>query len=130
MANEKQNRTKHIRLRLTPREYDMISTRWHRTTCRELSVYLRNILLNKPITVRHRNESLDDLIQALVLLRGELNFVGHNYNQVVIKLHRLRDFDNIGRWLVEHEAAWQVVDRKITEIKTVISNIDDKWLQS
>jgi hypothetical protein len=130
MTDQKQNRTRHIRLRLTPREYDLISTRWRQSTCRELSGYLRKILLGKPVTVRHRNQSLDDLIQALILLRGELNFIGHNYNQVVKKLHQLRDFDRIGRWLEEHETGWQIVDQKITEIKTVISHIDDKWLQS
>lgn len=129
MTQEKQNRTCHIRLRLTPREYDLLNLRWHGTTCRELSDYLRKIIFNKPVTVRHRNQSLDDLMAALILLRGELNFIGHNYNQVVKKLHQMREVENIGAWLLLHERAWETVNLKITEIKALISHIDDQWLR-
>jgi hypothetical protein len=129
MTQEKENRTHHICVRLTPREYDFISTRWRQSTCRQISEYLRKILLDKPITVRHRNQSLDDLMATLILLRGELNFIGHNYNQVVKKLHQLRDFEHIASWLRQHEGAWETVNQKITEIKFTISHIDDQWLQ-
>lgn len=129
MTQEKQNRTRHIRLRLTPREYDLVTTRWRQTTSHELSEYLRKIIFEKPVTVRHRNQSLDDLMAALILLRGELNFIGHNYNQVVKKLHQLREFEHIANWLRQHEGAWETVNQKITEIKTTISHIDDQWLQ-
>lgn len=130
MTPEKQNRTRQIRLRLTPREYDSITTRWRQTATRDLSEYLRKIIFDKPVTVRHRNQSLDDLMATLVLLRGELNFIGHNYNQVVKKLHQLRDFEYIASWLQHHDCAWETVNQKITEIKATISHIDDQWLQS
>ncbi|HEV2354940.1 MAG TPA: plasmid mobilization relaxosome protein MobC, partial [Puia sp.] len=65
MTHEKENRTRHIRLRLTPKEYDLLTFRWRQTTCRELSDYLRKIIFNKPITVHHRNQSLEDLMAAL-----------------------------------------------------------------
>jgi hypothetical protein len=130
MTQEKQNRTQHIHLRLTPREYDCITTRWRQSTCPKLSLYLRNVLLEKPVTVRHRNQSLDDLMAALILLRGELNFIGHNYNQVVKKLHQHSEFEPIANWLRQHEDAWETVNQKITEIKTTINHIDDQWLQS
>jgi hypothetical protein len=129
MTQEKENRTRRIYVRLTLREYDLITTRWRQSTCRELSEYLRKIMLNKPVTIRHRNQSLDDLMATLILLRGELNFIGHNYNQVVKKLHQLRDFEYIASWLRQHEGAWEAVYQKITEIKTTINHIDDQWLQ-
>jgi hypothetical protein len=129
MTQERQSRIHRITLRLTPSEYDLITTRWRQTITRDLSEYLRKIIFDKPVTVRHRNQSLDDLMAALILLRGELNFIGYNYNQVVKKLHQLRDFENIANWLRQHEGAWETVNQKITEIKATISHIDDQWLQ-
>jgi hypothetical protein len=126
---EKQNRTRRLFLRLTPREFDLISTRWRHTTSRDRSEYLRKILFDKPITVLHRNQSLDDLMAALILLRAELNFIGHNYSQVAKSLHQLHEMEPIASWLRQHEGAWETVNQKITEIKATISHIDDKWLQ-
>jgi hypothetical protein len=130
MTQERQNRTRDIHLRLTPSEYEIITTRWRQTITRDLSEYLRKVIFDKPVTVRHRNQSLDDLMAALILLRGELNFIGHNYNQVVKKLHQLRELEPIENWLRQHEGAWEIVNQKITEIKATISHIDDQWLQS
>lgn len=129
MTTEKQNRTCRVKVQLTPRELDHIDKRWHGFTCRKRSEYFRKLLLGKPVTVRHRNQSLDDLIATLIPLRGELNSVAQNYNQVAGKLHLLRDPGQIDTWLREHEAAREAVHLMITEIKSVISHIDDLWLQ-
>jgi hypothetical protein len=109
MTQEKQKRTHYIRVYLTSREYDYINTCWRQSTHRQRSEFLRNFLLGRPVTVRHRNQSLDDLMATLIPLREELNLIARNYN---------------------HEAAWDTVNLKITEIKTIISHIDDQWLQS
>ncbi len=129
MTREKQNRSCQISVWLTPREYDLINTRLRQTTSRGFGEYLRKILFNKPITVRHRNQSLDDVMAALILLHGELSLIRHNHDQVLEKLHELREIKPIANWLREHEGAWEAVDQKITEIKATISQIDDKWLQ-
>ena len=124
-----QKRTCQICLRLTPQEYDLINTRWRETTSRDLSEYLRKIMFGTPVTARHRNQSLDDVMGILILLRAELNVIGRNYNQVVTELHQLREFEPIADWLRQHEDAWETVGQKITEIKAAISHIDDQWLQ-
>jgi hypothetical protein len=129
MSKEIQNRTCHIRLRLTPREYDLITARWRQTTSNDLSEYLRKVMFGKPVTVRHRNQSLDDLMATLILLRGELNVIVHNYNQVVKQLHQLRGIEPIANWLRQHDGAWETINQKITDIKATISHIDDQWLQ-
>ena len=108
----KQERQRHrnIVFRVTLQERDEIITRWRQSTCRYLSEYMRKIIFGKVITIRHRNQSLDDLMAELIFLRGELNFIIQNYNR--------------------HDPSWETVNQKITEIKTAINRIDDKWLQS
>jgi hypothetical protein len=110
MRPKRQNRTYLLGVRLTPWEHDQIITSWHQSTCRGLGAYVRKILFGKRVTVRYRNQSLDDLMAELILLRGELNFIIHHYDQ--------------------HNPAWENINQKITEIKVTINRIDDKWLQS
>jgi hypothetical protein len=110
MKQERQRRTYLLGVWLTPWERDQILTRWHQSTCRGLGEYARKILFGKRVTVRQRNQSLDDLMVELILLRGELNFIIHNCDQ--------------------RDAAWEGLNQKINEIKTAINRIDDKWLQS
>jgi hypothetical protein len=130
MTTEKQNRTHQVGVYLTPREFDHFNQRRRLSTCSTRSEYVRKLLLGKPVTVRHRNQSLDDLMAALIPLRGDLNSVSKSYNQVAGKLHLLRNLGQIELWLLEHKAAWETVQRTITEIKSIISHIDDIWLQS
>jgi hypothetical protein len=129
MKQEKENRTHQIAVWLTPSEYDLLHTRWRQSTARTFREYLRKILFGKPITIRHRNQSLDDVMITLILLHTELSIIGHNCARVIEKLHGLREIEPVANWLREHDGAWQAVDQKITEIKAAISQIDDKWLQ-
>ena len=56
---------------------------------RKLSDYARKILLGKPIVATYRNQSLDDFMTEMFVLRNELNAIGNNFNQVVKRLHIL-----------------------------------------
>lgn len=86
MERENSNRSRRITLRLTPEEYLKIEQRYKNSTCRKLSDYIRKHLFNKPITTHYRNQSIDDSIEEIVLLRNELSAVGNNVNQVVKKM--------------------------------------------
>jgi hypothetical protein len=130
MTAEKNNRTKLLQARLTPQEDRLIRYRFSQTSCRKLSDYVRKMLLDKPITVKMRNQSLDDLMAELVILRRELNAIGNNYNQVVKRLHTLRDFREIKTWLLLNESSQQILLKKVEEIKLKITQINDQWLQS
>jgi hypothetical protein len=110
MRPDRQNRTYLLGVRLTSWEHDQIITRWHQSTCRGLGGYVRKILFGKRVTVRYRNQSLDDLMAELILLRSELNFIVHNCDQ--------------------RNPLWEIISQHITEIKATINRIDDQWLQS
>jgi argonaute-like protein implicated in RNA metabolism and viral defense len=74
-------------LRFYPDEFEKLSESEKKTTCSDLSDYLRRVLLNKPITGYIRNKSLDEFTEEMMLLRKELNHIGNNFNQAVKKLH-------------------------------------------
>lgn len=90
---------------------------------------MRKLLLNKPVTYKTRNASLDAFMAEMLTLIKELNAVGNNYNQLIKRLHSLKDFSEIKGWLLLHESARKILLNKVDEIKSKIYSINDQWLQ-
>jgi hypothetical protein len=129
MREKNSNRVRVITMRLTIKEYSMIEAKFKPTTCRKLSEYMRNVLLEKKITVFTRNKSMDDFMAELILLRNELNAVGNNFNQAVKRLHILQLSPELKIWLTVNESGKESVAKKIDEIKFRINQFSDKWSQ-
>jgi hypothetical protein len=129
MIDKNSNRVRVVTMRLTTKEYSMIEAKFNTTTCRKLSEYMRNVLLEKKITVFTRNKSIDDFMAELILLRNELNAIGNNFNQVVKRLHVSQASSELKIWLMVNESAKESVLKKIDEIKSRINQFSDKWSQ-
>lgn len=130
MERENSNRSRRITLRLTPQEYAKIEQRYKNSTSRKLSEYVRKHLFNKPITTYYRNQSLDDSIEEMVILRNALNAVGNNVNQVVKKMHTLQQIPEFREWITHYELQRIILLNKINDIQNHIYKISNKWLQS
>ena len=129
MKEKKLSRSRIIGLRLTLKEYEQIAKRCESSTCKKLSEYVRHIIFNKPITVLQRNQSLDDFMSEMIVLRNELNQVGNNFNQAVKKLHTLRQIAEFKTWIITYELEKQTLINKVDEIKNRINKLADQWLQ-
>ncbi|WP_235921060.1 plasmid mobilization protein [Foetidibacter luteolus] len=129
MKDKKENKDIIFKIRFTATELDKIKAAFARTTCRNLTDYIRKLLLQKPVVTTTRNRSLDDFMTELVRLRNELNAIGANYNQMVKRLHSLQHIPEIKTWAVINESARQILTGKVEEIKTKIAQINDQWLQ-
>ena len=93
-----------ISFRVKPAEYKKIHGLFSNSTHRKLSEYARNVLLQKPVIIRTRNESADQFLHEMIGLKKELNAIGNNYNQAVKKLHTLNHINEVKGWLNSHEA--------------------------
>jgi hypothetical protein len=129
MSENKVNRSRRVHVRFTDGEFEKIQAQFSRSTCRKLSEYVRLVLLNKPVTMNHRNQSLDEFMAEMIALRNELNAIGNNYNQTVKKLHTLENIADIKIWIMTNEAARKIIQNKISEIKEKINQINDIWLK-
>jgi hypothetical protein len=129
MSAEKITRTKLLQVRLTPAELEKINTQFSKSTCRKLSDYVRKKLFDKPISIYQRNQSLDDFMAEMILLRNELNAIGNNYNQIVKRLHTLEHLGELKAWLLLNESTKKILIGKVSEIKSKITQINDQWLQ-
>jgi hypothetical protein len=129
MSKSKNNMSKRIYVRLRANDLNVLHKRLDATTCRNLSEYARHVLLNKPVTIKQRNQSLDDFMTEMIRLRNELNAIGNNINQSVKKLHTLSQFQEFKSWLILNENHQKILLEKVEEIKSKINQISDKWLQ-
>ena len=129
MANKSTNRSRLVTLRLTPMEYQQLSNRFKGTTCRKLSDYMRKVLLEQKLTMYTRNQSLDDFMTEMILLRSELNAIGNNFNQAVHRLHTLDKIPEFVIWIKANELLKKELLTKVEQIKLRIEKISDKWLQ-
>ena len=129
MTKQKSRRVRFVGLKFTAEEFKKIEASWKKSTHRKLSDYLRPLVLGKPITLFTRDQSLDDFMAELIKLRNELIRVGNNYNQVVYKLHTMRQFSDIRTWLISHENAGKMLQQRLDSIQTYIDKADAKWLQ-
>jgi hypothetical protein len=123
------NKTYWLNIRLTADEREMILAKCKQTTCRSLSEYARKILFNRPVTVNCRNGSLDKLMEELILLRKELNFIGNNFNQVVRKINAVQMPGELSLWLPVCKKLQEQLLEKTAAIMGKISQIGKQWLQ-
>lgn len=130
IEKENKNRTKWLHLRLATDEYLLLHKRFDESTCPKLSDFARKNLLQKPIVMKYRNESLDELIQELIRLRTDLNGIGNNFNQAVKKLHTLHQVSDFRQWILEFELDKKILLNNIGNIQKHIQNLSVKWLQS
>lgn len=126
---KKERRTRKVTVRYTPKEYEKLEKKFQQTTSSQVSQFIRQLTLEKPVVVRYRNESLDAFMEEIILLKQELNAIGNNFNQAVKKLHTLKQIPEFRSWLLLNEATKQQLIEKTNLIQQRITQMSDKWLQ-
>ncbi|WP_298709753.1 plasmid mobilization relaxosome protein MobC [uncultured Chitinophaga sp.] len=115
-------------IRLTEQEFALLHGKLQTTTCRKISEYVRNVLFDKPITVRQRNQSLDDLMTVLILYRNDLNSLGNNFNQVVKRINSVPPGPEFFTWLPVAENLQKELLSKIGSFQERIDQLGEQWL--
>ena len=128
MKDTKKVRRKWLTIRLDEDEEKKINRFCSRTTSNSLSEYARDVLLKEPTIFLYRNQSADEFLAEMILLKNELNAIGKNYNQVVHKLHTLDHDSQIRTWAILNEKSKEIFMKKIEEIKGKLSQIYEQWL--
>ena len=122
-------RTRWINVRLTPNEFEQLENFWKATVSRNMSDYARRVLLSKPVVIKYRNQSADQYLEEMILLKNELSAIGNNFNQAVKRLHTMDSAAEMRSWLIIHDAMHQKFNRKVEEIKDRLNEIYNLWSQ-
>lgn len=126
---ESEVRNKMVVVRMNESEINQLTKFQKRTTEKDTSSYLRKVALQKPITVKYRNESADDFLMDMLNLKKELNAIGNNFNQAVHKLHILDKIPEFRVWVQQYDGLQKVLISKVDEIKLRMNQLYEQWLQ-
>lgn len=130
MKDKESNRTKMFKCRMTPQEHKKLVQKCKKTLCRDLSEFVRHCIFEKPVIRIYRNQSLDDLMKEMSVMRTELNRIGNNFNQSVKRLHTLSQIAEFRTWMITYELEKKTLANKMDEIKKQIKIIAESWLQN
>ncbi len=126
---ESEVRNKMVVVRMNETEINQLVKFQKRTTEKDTSSYLRKVALQKPVTVKYRNESADDFLLDMLNLKKELNAIGNNFNQAVHKLHILEKIPEFRVWVQQYDGLQKVLISKVEEIKLRMNQLYEQWLQ-
>ena len=126
---ESEVRSKMVVVRMNETEINQLTKLQGKTTEKDTSAYLRKVALQKPVTVRYRNESADDFLLDMLNLKKELNAIGNNFNQAVHKLHILDKIPEFRVWVQQYDGLQKVLISKVEEIKLRMNQLYEQWLQ-
>ena len=126
---EKDVRKKMVVVRMNDAEFEKVENLRKKSSERNLSSYVREVVLQKPIFVNYRNESADDFLKDMLQLKKELNAIGNNFNQAVHKLHILDKIPEFRVWINRYDGLHQSLMHKVEEIKLRMNQLYDEWLQ-
>jgi hypothetical protein len=116
-------------VRFTKEEFEKLQDKCRCSTTPQLSEYIRRCVFDKPIVIKHRNQSLDEFMGVLMELKKELNFIGHNFNQSVHLLNTFKDSASANAFTQRYETDRENIFNKVEQIEARIHQIADLWLQ-
>ncbi|CAN5775807.1 hypothetical protein BH10BAC2_BH10BAC2_40030 [soil metagenome] len=125
---ESEVRKKMVVVRMNNTEFEQMEKLRNQTTERDNSAYLRKVALQKPVTVKYRNQSADDFLKQMLELKKELNGIGNNFNQAVHKLHLLDKIPEFRVWINHYDGLQKSLVGKVEEIKLKVSQLYEQWL--
>ena len=125
---ENEVRNKMVVVRMNNTEFEKVENLRKKTTERYLSSYVRKLSLEKPVTVKYRNQSADDFLKEMLGLKKELNGIGNNFNQAVHKLHLLDKIPEFRVWVNQYDGLQKSLVSKVEEIKLKVSQLYEQWL--
>ena len=127
--SEKELRKHFVKTRMNDDEVNQLLKLQQRTTEKDTSSYLRKVALQKPVTIKYRNESADDFLLDMLNLKKELNAIGNNFNQAVHKLHLLDKIPEFRIWVQQYDSLQKALISKVDEIKLRMNQLYEQWLQ-
>jgi hypothetical protein len=61
-----------LSIRLTPDEFEEVYRQCEKSTCRSLTEYAKKVLTKRPVTIKVRNQSQDELLLAMIGIKNRL----------------------------------------------------------
>ena len=118
-----------IKLRVNQQHYDRLNRLLSQSHYRNMSELLREIVCERQVILYTRDESLDVVMAELARIRKELNAIGINLNQVAKQVNSTTDKTKILLLGLESSELLRQVNKQMTDLFPIITQLAKKWLQ-
>lgn len=119
-----------IDVRLTGAEHSKIDNMYKISTCRTKAQYVRELIFNRPVRIFYRNQSLDDLIEEIVILNREINILKEHQSKTLEILYTYKNSSELNESIQLAALKITGLHKKMDEVKNQMEKITEKWLQS
>lgn len=117
-----------LHVRLSEIDYEILYKHFQQSTRKKISDYIRDLIVQRKVTIKSRNASLDDFMDEMILLRTELNALGNNFNQIVKKVNSATETKERVTWYSVATSLQKELLEKVNSIKVKLDNFSDLWL--
>ncbi|MDQ0107448.1 hypothetical protein J2T02_002567 [Chitinophaga terrae (ex Kim and Jung 2007)] len=122
-------RSRFLPCRISDEELAVMKVRYKQTNCSNFSEFIRRVLIQDKIIAYYRNQSMDELMEELIMLRKELNAIGRNINQAVRRLQGSSTDKELRFWLQQNQDCQTQHLEMMANIQARINQFAVKWLQ-
>lgn len=129
MQQPASNQDHNVCVKMNSADYLRLKDRYAKTTCRTLAEYLRKIILLEPVTINHRDASLDELVNELSLTRRHLADAVQAFQLSAQKISATTAGKALIHRLKEHESDRDHVAKLIEQIYEHCKKAAYLWLQ-
>ncbi len=121
--------TKLIRVRVSEKVYLRLTGLQKQSNCRSICELARKILSKEPITLLHKDISMNGPMEELALIRKEIKAIGININQQTHYFHAAKSSSEKAFYVKQTSACYQKVDERIKELLKLVNKLSALWLQ-
>lgn len=115
---------------LTEEEYLPLVADFERSTFKHMSHYVRARLLSTPVTVLTRDATLDALVQQIKQLKSEMNAIGKNFNQLVLRHATARTGPEFAQTMAEIQRTQDGYIDACKRLQPLFDEIAAQWLRA
>jgi hypothetical protein len=117
-----------IKTRVNEARFSQLTKMLESSECQNMSELVRHILNNRPVTLLHRDKSLDLLIEELTSIRKELRSIGININQITRQFNTYPEKEQKIFYALGVSEQYQLVGKKVDQLLNTISKLSEQWL--
>lgn len=118
-----------IVVRITAGQYEKLDRISKESDGKTIAHVVRKIIENKPITLLHKDMSMNGPMEELALIRKEIKSIGVNINQQTHKFHISQNDTERTFHTNKTAETYKSIEPKIDRLFIILSNLALKWLQ-
>lgn len=121
--------TRSIIVRVTEDDYLKYDKLQQNSDCRSIAEVVRRILAKSQIICYHKDARMDGPMELLTGIQKELQYIGHNINQITKGYHQSRYESQQSLQMERAAEQYQKVQAKVNSLLVIIAQLSRSWLQ-